>query len=298
MMMHKVASLVLVLLLLCVAPRTTVAWGQEGHAIVADIATAFLTNAAANKAKTYLPAGKTIVDIASLADQYRETSAGSWSAALHYVNMLTGQTSFDMTRDCATGCVVSAIQNYTARLSGSKGADAWLPEIMPLTKEDQWRNFIDRDVDANLPSVAVEPNAFEFLVHFIGDVHQPLHVGWASDLGGNKIPVHWYQNSTNLHAVWDVSIITHYKNTYSAFSAELIQTLKSNSSLIPSYTKSLNCIDWANESFDFVRNQVYQFGTTGYNLGDWYYNNNLQVVKNRLMAAGIRLAYVLNSILK
>jgi len=124
-----------------------------------------------------------------------------------------------------------------------------------------------------------------------------IQVGWADDIGGNNVKVQWYGKNTELHAVWDTSIITKYNAAWTSFSAELQETIKANSTIIAEYTKSLDPVTWANESFEFVKTDVYVgIINDNPNLTDVYYNRQIPIVKQRLMAAGIRLAYLLNSI--
>jgi len=244
-----------------------VAWGAEGHSIVADTATSLLTSKAKLAVDKYLP-GVTMQSVASVPDDYDHSTDGKWSEPMHYIDMLRNQTAYNAVINCNPLCVVGAIQNYTKRLQ------------------------------ANYTAVlAAEPSALVFLIHFVGDVHQPLHVGWADDVGGNSVKVQFYGKNTELHAVWDTSIITKYSSSWTAFSAELQTTIKSNSTILEQYTKSLDPVTWANESFGFVKTDVY-VGITGDNpnLTDDYYNHQIPIIKQRLMAAGIRLGYLLNSI--
>ena len=68
-----------------------------------------------------------------------------------------------------------------------------------------------------------------FLAHFVGDVHQPLHVGFEEDEGGNTIKVHWYRRKENLHHVWDNSIIeTAMKDFYNRSLDTMVEALKMN----------------------------------------------------------------------
>jgi len=260
------------LLVLVVAPAIVHCWGAIGHAAIANTAWQLMDKTAQTKALKYLPNNASMESIASLADEYAESSEGKWSAHLHYINMNQGQTAFEMDVDCTNGCVVSAILNNTQQLVS----------------------------DAFLASLAGEPNPFEFIVHFVGDVHQPLHVGWGSDRGGNTITCYFYGKKTELHAVWDTGIIANYNYDWSVWSTLLTNMIKSNSSLIPDYTKSMDPSTWADESFDYVRNDVYNYdpsSTGDYpDLGDAYYKHNLPIVTERLVAAAIRLSALLNKI--
>jgi len=267
----SLSSLLLVAAL--VFPTLVVGWGAIGHAAIANTAWELMDATAKRIARTYLPSGATMESIASLADSYAESSEGNWSAHLHYVNMNKGQVAFEMSVDCSDGCVVSAIINNTAALSSQEFLDA----------------------------MVAEPNPFEFLVHFVGDVHQPLHVGWGYDRGGNSVPVYFFDKKTELHAVWDTAIIERYNSDWSYWSKQLLGTIQANSSLIPTYTQNMDPSSWADESFAYVRNVVYNFNSSAKvgddpNLGDAYYNQNLPIITERLIAASIRLSALLNKI--
>jgi len=245
------------------------AFGAVGHSIVADIASSLLTARATAVVNSYLPT-KTMQSVSSVPDDYDHSTDGKWSEPLHFIDMNRNQTEYEPKINCDPLCVVGGIQNYTLRLIANYTA-----------------------------TLTQEPNALIFLIHFLGDVHQPLHVGWADDLGGNTIKCQFYGKNTELHAVWDTAMITRYNGNWAAFSQELQAAIKADPTILEKYTKDMNPVTWANESFGFVKTDVY-VGVVGVNpnLADDYYNRNLPLVKQRLMAAGIRLGTLLNAIFK
>jgi len=243
------------------------AWGQEGHAIIATVAANFISDSTKQVISQFL-GSSTMADVASFADDYRETNGGHWSAPLHFINANKGQTTLDMSENCANGiCVVNAIYNYTKRFN-----------------KDSQSPFA-----CNLNYNQVEPCALVFLIHFVGDVHQPLHCGWGYDYGGNDVKVNWFGTSTNLHAVWDVSIIEKWNSDVTSAANELIQMLQSNNP----YSNSTDALTLADESFWWVREEVYDFSSTS--LSNPYYEMSLPIVKDRLAAAGFRLAAILDA---
>jgi len=288
--MNKLNTLVLITIV-SFLPCSIFCWGTEGHQVVADIATAYLKASTLNAIQKYLPSGGSLVSVSTLADTYRSTNEGKWSAPLHYVDMNDGQTSVDVKINCVNGCVVTAIQNYTSILNGSKIA---FPKIQngPYRVPKEWEGIV-------LPSLAAEPNALEFLVHFVGDIHCPMHDGWAKDQGGNLVSVKWYNSSTNLHSVWDSAILTKYNSNYQALSQELQNMITANQTYLD-YTNNMDSVAWANEGFSLVRvGGIYNFYSDASppQLGDEYYNKNLSIVKTRLIAGGLRLAKLLNELL-
>eukprot|EP01097_Dermamoeba_algensis_P002528 TRINITY_DN2004_c0_g1_i1.p1 TRINITY_DN2004_c0_g1~~TRINITY_DN2004_c0_g1_i1.p1 ORF type:complete len:285 (-),score=71.24 TRINITY_DN2004_c0_g1_i1:96-950(-) len=247
-------------------------WGYEGHKVVAIIADSMLTPDAVEAAKRLI--NTSIPTIASLPDQYDHTRTGKWSGVLHYANLPKDATSFDLNRDCpAAGCVVSAIYNYTTLTAKRVKGMPW-----------------------NHPG---EPTPLEFLVHFVGDVHQPLHVAYGFDEGGNSHKVSFFGEKAELHGVWDNKIIQRYNNDPASFASELQQYINDNPDWAKKVVANTDVISWADESFDVVRNDCYNFIDNNMDpdyIGDKYYQKNLATIKLRLAAAGLRLGTLINAI--
>lgn len=156
---------------------TVSAWGAMGHETVALIAQNYVKSATASWAQNIL--GSTsdtyMADVSTWADSYRYTTAGKFSAPYHYIDAEDSPPSscgVDYNRDCgSSGCSVSAIANYTNRVADST-----------LSSSDHL-------------------DALRFIIHFIGDLHQPLH-DEAINVGGNTISVKFNGSSTNLHHIW------------------------------------------------------------------------------------------------
>ncbi|KAL8470674.1 hypothetical protein ACS0TY_033297 [Phlomoides rotata] len=200
MVLFKLEILSSAALLLC----TSVAygWGIDGHLI-----TSRLSAAAADAVSRLLPSyvNSDLGSLCSWADQVRFRYR--WSSPLHYIDTPDNLCTYQYNRDCkdeegAPGrCVAGAINNYT----------------------DQLLSYGNTASQYNLTE------ALLFLSHFMGDIHQPLHVGFTSDRGGNSIDVHWYTRKSVLHHVWDDSIIeTEEERFYDSNVSELIDTLQKN----------------------------------------------------------------------
>jgi len=263
-------------LLGCVLPLGCLGWGTEGHKIVAQVAADMLNPTASQVVGEFL-GSYSMADVAPDADEYRLSSAGHWSTPCHFCNLPRGATSFTM-KYCPGYCVVKSIQNYTSILAGEAN--------QPFAC----------NVD---PTDGVEPCALMFLIHYVGDVHQPLHVSYSDDRGGNEVKVKWFGSETNLHSVWDTAIISKWDKSFTDATAELEQIMANNSSLVKQFMSDMKPVDWANESFQYVLNDVYNFDSSRSepSLGAAYYNHNLPIVQLRLIAAGVRLATLLNSLL-
>ena len=151
------------------------AWGVQAHQVVAGIAWQGLSPGAREEATRLLALepGQTLVSIATWADEHRGPATAPW----HYLNFPRGPCRFDAARDCPEGlCVVAAIERQRAILA-SKAMDA------------------------------ERLQALKYLVHFVADIHQPLHAGYQDDRGGNTVQLRFLMRGSNLHALWDKGLI-------------------------------------------------------------------------------------------
>jgi len=252
-------------------------WGMDGHKIIASIAYNRLTETAQKSVATFIP-GNALPDIASLPDDFNHTPNGKWSASFHYCNLPRDATEFLMS-DCPAYCVVKSIKNYTAILySESK--------------------VLNSRCDL---SHGVEPCALSFLVHYVADIHQPLHVSYTDDRGANSIEVNFFGQKTNLHSVWDEKIIRKWNNNWYSATKELNVMINDKPMLIKKYLNDMNPIHWADESYDYVTSTVYNFTTSNsrtkeLEIGQEYFERSLPIIQERLIAAGVRLANLLNII--
>lgn len=172
-------------LLLALCPAPAAAWGERGHRLVGALAEQELSPAA-RAAVAELLRGEpepSLAGVSTWADAARETPALAWTAPLHYVRIHDRGCRFDAARDCADGaCVVAAIDRYARRLADPA-----------LTRAER-------------------AEALKFVVHFVADVHQPLHSGHRSDKGGNEFQVSLARTAgpprgTSLHGVWDYFLL-------------------------------------------------------------------------------------------
>jgi hypothetical protein len=231
------------------------------------------------KAVTTLLGGKSLEDVCVYADEYRSGPNGGWTVPLHVVGVPKGTTSFSM-QYCPGLCVVSAVQNYTKLVAS--GADS--------PSKCNWDNRNK------------EPCALEFLIHFIEDLHQPLHVGYSQDLNGNLVLVSWFGKITNLHAAWDSDILARWDNDVTSATQKFEDMLKNDAKFREQVTTLATITDpivWAQESLQYVLSNVYDFKSNGFTaiLDEAYYQKNIPVVQLRMATAGLRLADTLNRLL-
>ncbi|MFZ9981881.1 MAG: S1/P1 nuclease [Cyclobacteriaceae bacterium] len=233
------------------------AWGVTGHRAVGLIAERHLTKKAKNKIKTILGPDR-ISMVSTWMDEIRSDSTYDYTADWHWVTVETGKNYEDSPKN-PKGDVIQAIDRIIAELKTGHLSSAGEREYL------------------------------KFLIHLVGDIHQPLHVGCCDDQGGNRIRVKWFREDSNLHRVWDSDMIDHTRLSYTEL-ADAVYT--PGESEIKKW-QSQNVRIWANESMD-LRPMVYDIedGKLGYDYSYKY----LSVVKMRISQAGIRLAGILNEI--
>lgn len=271
-------------LALSLAPATTIAWSSQAHEIICEIAWQRFTPAAKKLVRDLRrvdrEAWKTFSASCAWADAVRERD-GKYAAtsAYHYVNVPPGVAGVAPERDCddSKRCVTWAIAHYGRQLA-------------------------DRTVASR-----TRADALKFLAHFIGDVHQPLHVGRAADRGGNEIPVDFLGDhgscrrgkERDLHEVWDRTILERAGDRW----PEAAQRLAAEIS--PAQAEAWSSTDilaWANESYRLCESFVYELprsvrhcGQRRYAVIDERYSRKaLRLSRERLQQAGVRLAHVID----
>jgi hypothetical protein len=269
-------KLTAILALILCAPIPSFAWGPEGHRVVADIARAHLTKGARGRVRELLGTDD-LASISTWADEVRNQRPETYG--WHFVDIPWNAQGFSEPRDCYRfdekhpeanqdhhNCVVDRIEIFERTLANRNASNA------------------DR----------VE--ALKFLVHFVGDIHQPLHAV-AEARGGNDIHVVEFGSPEcgtrpcNLHFVWDLGLIDHARREeveYDAYLENLIikRDLQKRAGGNPE--------DWANESFHRAH-QVWL--TEGGQVDEAYYRKNIDIANERLALAGLRLASLLNTAL-
>ncbi|KAI1192181.1 nuclease S1 precursor [Nemania serpens] len=286
--MSRLATLAL---LASAALPGALAWGAMGHEAVAYVASNFV--AASTKSYFQSLLGDTSADylatVSTWADSYRYTTAGKFSAPYHYIDANDSppsSCSVSYSRDCgAEGCVVSALQNYTTIL-----------------------------LDARY-SAANRQIAAKMVIHFAGDIGQPLHCE-ALDVGGNDIDVSYDGEDTNLHAIWDSNIpesVSGGSSMASAKSWATTLTTAINSgeyksqaagwisglSVSTAATRQATALKWATEANAYVCSTVLKGGLSAVenqDLSGAYTTAASPVVKLQIAKQGYRLAKYLDAI--
>lgn len=238
---------------------TTVDWGKTGHRATGEIAQNYLTRKAKKQISKLLN-GHSLAFVANYADDIksdpRYRSYGPW----HYVNFPFDGT-YEATPKSDQGDLYQAIQTCISVLKDDDSSEA--DKVFHL----------------------------KMLVHFIGDLHQPLHVGISDDKGGNDFQVRWFSEGTNLHSVWDTKMIESYKMSYTELAATTDLLSASQYKELTSGTVQ----DWMYESRALCKD-VYANTKVGEKLGYRYMYDYMNTVRRQLQKGGIRLAVILNDI--
>lgn len=239
----------------------TLAWGPEGHRVVAEIAEQRLSPSARANVNELLK-GHSLASVSGWADQVRRTRPQT--KAWHYVDIPLEADSFNAQRDCPHDCIVRAINFCVAEL---------------------------RNPDISRPA---RVQALMWLVHLAGDISQPLHTTErAGDRGGNTVAVTFYGRRENLHQVWDSGLLEFSGST----ERELVAELSKLAATLPAESFSdHSAADWANESHALARKHAYADLPADLVLLSAYEAAELPVAKLQLARAGARLAAVLNAV--
>lgn len=233
-------------------------WGITGHRAIGLIAEKHLTKKAKKRIDRILN-GRSLAVVSTWMDEIRSDSAYDYAETWHWVTIPTG-TTYEQTEKNPTGDAIEAILRLENELKSGN-----------LSEEK-------------------EAEALKMLVHLIGDIHQPLHVGTGEDMGGNQVKVKWFWDDTNLHSVWDTKMIESQQYSYTEL-AESVSHFPEN--MVEDW-KDDPLMTWVEESKS-LRGQVYDLPEDN-NLKYEYRYKNWSTVEKRLLQAGVRLAAVLNEI--
>lgn len=236
-------------------------WGQKGHDVTAFIAEKHLTPTAKAVCDSLL-GGKSIVYWANWPDNAGHTKEYAHTKTWHYRNVDAGEDYNTAPRNEA-GDVTTAIRGQYAILEDPK------------------------------TSAEEKKLALIFLVHFVGDIHQPMHMGHASDLGGNRWKVKYFNRDTNLHSIWDSSLVESAHNW--TFTEWQDQIDRANEEQINAIIASMDPDDWGRETVQYA-NAIYLTTPQDSNISYDYIAEWTPVIEDQLLKGGLRLAHMLNTL--
>lgn len=238
------------ILLAIIYPSITLAWGKKGHSLVAELAFKNISPSTQKVVLKYLD-GLSIKDAASWMDNQRSDRTFDYLKPFHYLNLEKGD-NYDK----------SSTNNIIAEIN---------------------RVLSDFEHLNSLSDEAIKMDLYE-IFHLIGDLHQPFHVGYGTDKGGNQYQVQFNGHGSNLHKVWDSEIIEE-KN----ISLANIETLANGEK-----SKIIDLYKWLNESRSYM-DKIYP---SSHVIDNNYIDANAQIINLQLANAGIRLSNILEKYFK
>jgi len=241
-------------------------WGFTGHKTIAQIAENHLTPQAKSAVQALL-GNESRADAATWADEVRNETEYKNTAPWHFINVPSGLS----------------YEDFSAQVANSDKANVYTA----LSNEEK----VLGDASASLDQRRI---ALKFVAHFVGDIHQPMHVSHAEDKGGNTIQVNFLGRGTNLHSLWDTGLLEHDEKGYTAIAAKYDHPTAAQ---IKKWQRDEPMI-WAWESYQ-ISSKLYDEidAMSSRSLGEDYYQQHIGIVRQRVEQAGIRLAGVLNAIL-
>jgi hypothetical protein len=240
-----------------------ISWGAVGHRTVGSIAQKHLTPKALAGVRDLL-GGQSLSDVANWADSVRSLPAYKQTGPWHYINLPLGLDSV-------------AFKNRVENMLEANVYSALVAQMRLITDNTVSR---ERKVDA-----------LKFIVHFVGDLHQPMHVSREEDKGGNTIQLNYDGQGTNLHAVWDSKLIDHTGLDYQQLAAKYDNA---SAAQIRQWQND-PVVKWMWESYQITGKLYAEVDSMhGRSIGQAYYDEHIATVALRLEQAGVRLAGLLN----
>ena len=256
--MNKLVFLLFLILNISFA-NAPVVWSKTGHRVIGDVAQNHLTRKT-KKAISELLDGQSLAAISNFGDEIKADTTYRKFAAWHYVNIPKGK-KYTEVKPNKYGDLVLGINTCIANVKNENSSK--------------------------------EEKAFylKMLVHLIGDLHQPMHVGRLGDKGGNDIQVQWFNRGSNLHRVWDSNLLEQNGMSYTEMSTSLPYLDKKQKKAIQEGA----LLDWVEESH-LIADTVYESVEAGEKLYYRYGYVWWPSVEKQLQKGGLRLAKVLNDL--
>jgi hypothetical protein len=268
-MIQHLPPLLLLLVALLGPASGASAWGPDGHRIVGEIAWRSLSQDTKHTLRALLDADETLAEASAWADtKARRNRRWDHLKPLHYVNVDPDGSALRVSRRC--NCVIGAIEIQRDRLADPAKAQA------------------DRAV------------ALRLVAHFVGDVHQPLHVSHLDDRGGTTVDLRFDGRPTTLHKLWDSGLVARELRErgrkrgprWRSWAHSLADSITPGERA--QWTASSDPRVWAEESLVLARAHTFE-PREGASLGDAYFAQTRPVVARRLQQAGVRLAALLEA---
>jgi hypothetical protein len=242
-----------------------ISWGVTGHRTIGRIAEDHL-NANAKAAVNTLLGGASLADVSTWADEVRSQPEYRHTGPWHFLNLSLGLSYAEFEK-----------------------------QVKGMTEENVYSALLNEErllADRATPTEQ-KAEALKFIVHFVGDLHQPMHISRAEDKGGNTIQLNYEGIGTNLHSLWDTKLLEHEGLTYQ----QLADKYDHVSPEQVRQWQSDPLLKWIWESYEISSRLYAEIDTMkGRSIDDSYYQAHIGIIHERIEQAGVRLAGVLNQI--
>lgn len=244
-----------------------ISWGVVGHHAIGKIAASHLTPSA-DAAVHELLGNESLADVSTWADELRMKPEFKYTTPWHYINLPLGLS-------------YSQFKEKVEDMSDENVYSAMLKQEKILADQNSAKEK--------------RAEALKFIVHFVGDLHQPMHISRAEDQGGNTIQLNYEGKGTNLHSLWDSRLIEHQGLNYE----QLAEKYDHATAKDTRKWQQAPLIVWMWESYQ-ISSQLYAEvdQMKDRKLDADYYEKHYPIIEKRLQQAGLRLAGLLNGILK
>jgi len=239
-------------------------WGVTGHRVVGEIAQSYLSSSA-KKAIADILGNESLAMASNWGDFIKSDSTFNYLNRWHYVNLVKG-----LTMDQVAGKLE---QDTTHNLYNRI-------------------NFLVAELKRKDIDIAMKQMYLRLLIHFIGDLHQPLHVGRPEDLGGNRIKVQWFNEPTNLHSIWDEKLPEFQRLSYTEYARSINFTTKKQRKEWQNSSLST----WFFESYQIAQGLYDEIAQPDQKLSYRYNFDHLETMNQQMLKGGVRLAGILNEI--
>jgi hypothetical protein len=244
-----------------------ISWGVTGHRTIGKIAENHLSGKAKAAIRELL-GGETLADVSTWADEVRSQPDYKQTGPWHFLNLPLGLS----------------YPEFQKQVEGMTEANVY----SAVLKNEQ-------DLASKNTTRAQKIEALKFIVHFVGDLHQPMHISRAEDKGGNTIQLNYEGKGMNLHSLWDTYLLEHQGHSYEQLAEKYDQ-------VTPKQVKQWQSdplMKWIWESYE-ISSQLYAEvdAMKGRSIDETYYKAHIGIIEGRIQQAGIRLAGLLNELFK
>jgi S1/P1 Nuclease len=239
-------------------------WGATGHRVIGEVAYRNMSRRAKKRVRKIL-GNESIAISSNWADFIKSDTAMNYLGPWHYVNIKSGLNYADFSVYMQRDTIVDAFTKL---------------------------NFMINELKSNKLTMEKKQMYLKLVIHIVGDIHQPMHVGRAEDQGGNKIKVFWFNEATNLHALWDDKLIEFQKLSYTEYTENINHSTKEQKTA----WQNQSMPEWFFESYQLADGLYKGITQPDQKLGYRYNYDHVAMMNNQMLKGGVRLAGLLNSI--